>query len=97
MFKQFFAAAFLILFSFALVTLGFAQESKTSKAHKEAKHLMKQVELKSVSCDPTCGFKVRSHDEKELISIVKTHAKNVHNMDLTDKQVKEMMKTEKVD
>jgi predicted small metal-binding protein len=97
MFRQFFAAALVIVFSFALVTLSFAQEAKTSKAHKEAKHQMKQVELKSVSCDPTCGFKVRSHDEKELISIVKTHAKKAHNMDLTDKQVKDMMKTEKID
>lgn len=75
---------------FALTAAGTAQETK----HKEAKKAGMHTELRSVSCDPTCGFKVRSHDEKELISIIKTHAKKAHGKDVTDEEVKQMMKTE---
>ena len=75
---------FLSIFSFS--SLAFAQEAK--KEEKQA--------LKSVSCDPTCGFMVRSHDEAELSGIVKEHAKKVHNMDMSDAQIKGMMKTEKM-
>lgn len=31
--------------------------------------------LKSIECDPKCGFMIRSHDEKEVINIAKEHAK----------------------
>jgi predicted small metal-binding protein len=55
----------------------------------------KQPMLKSVTCPPECGFMARSHDEKELIAIVKAHAKQAHGKELTDAQIKEMMKTEK--
>jgi predicted small metal-binding protein len=84
------SAILLVLFAFAVVTSGFAQDAKAKDAKKE----MHQATLKSVSCDPTCGFMCRSHDEKELTAIVKTHAKKAHKMDLTDKQVKDMMKSE---
>ncbi len=50
--------------------------------------------LKSLSCDETCGFMVRSHDEKEVISVMKTHAKKTHKKDMTEKEMKDMMKTE---
>ena len=49
---------------------------------------------KSVSCAPECGFQCRSHDEQELIEIVKAHAKRFHNKTVTDQQVKEMMKAD---
>lgn len=49
-------------------------------------------ELKKVECDPLCGFMVRTHDEKELIEIVKAHAKKAHNMTVSDKEVKDKMK-----
>ena len=48
--------------------------------------------LKTVSCDPICGFMVRSHDTKEIIDIIKDHAKHVHNMKITDNEVKAKMK-----
>lgn len=51
----------------------------------------RSVVLKSVSCAPECGFMCRSHDEQELIQIVKTHAKSAHGKTLTDDQVREMM------
>jgi len=53
-------------------------------------------ELKSISCDPDCGFMVRSHDEMETIEIAKKHAKDKHNMDVSDEDLKAKMKTEKM-
>ncbi len=49
--------------------------------------------LKKIECDPKCGFIVQSHDEKEVLAIGKKHAKEKHNMDATDQQLKGMMKT----
>ncbi len=54
---------------------------------------MGMTKLKSVSCDPACGFKVQSHDEQELTDIVIAHAKKAHNADITAKDVKAKMKT----
>ena len=48
--------------------------------------------LKKIECDPTCGFMIRSHDEKELIDIVTRHAKKSHNMDISEKDVKKKIK-----
>ena len=50
--------------------------------------------LMSVTCDPACGFMMKSHDEKELTEAVKKHAKNHHNKKMSDKDVKAMMKVE---
>ena len=75
--------------AFAFSTTTFAQD-----ATKGMKKEHKTATLKSVSCAPECGFMCRSHDEKELTSIVKTHAKKVHNKDVTDKDVKDMMKAD---
>lgn len=47
--------------------------------------------LMEVACDPVCGFKVQSHDMKELKGIVKTHAKSAHKMSISDKDVEEKM------
>ena len=48
--------------------------------------------LKKIECDPTCGFMVRSHDEKELIDLVKQHAKKSHNMSISEKDIRDKMK-----
>jgi predicted small metal-binding protein len=48
--------------------------------------------LKQVECDPKCGFLIRSHDEKEVIEIAKEHAKKSHNMTITEKEIRAMMK-----
>jgi predicted small metal-binding protein len=48
--------------------------------------------LKKVECDPKCGFLVQSHDEKELVAIAVQHAKKSHNLKITEKEVKGMMK-----
>jgi predicted small metal-binding protein len=48
--------------------------------------------LKKIECDSTCGFMVRSHDEKELIEIATQHAKKFHNMTVPEKDIKAMIK-----
>ena len=90
MMKKTFLPALLILLAFSFSSLALGQEAKKMEGKKEAK------ELKSYSCDPACGFMVRSHDEAELTGIVKEHAKKAHNMDMTDAQIKSGMKTEKM-
>jgi predicted small metal-binding protein len=49
--------------------------------------------LKKIECDPKCGFMVQSHDEKEVIEIAKQHAKKYHDMTISEKDAKSMMKT----
>lgn len=50
-------------------------------------------ELKSIECDPACGFMVRSHDEGEVVGIAKRHVKEVHHMNVTNHDLKEKMKS----
>jgi len=45
-----------------------------------------------IACNPECGFKVQSHDEQEVISIAKKHAKDMHNMEATDDKIKSLIK-----
>lgn len=91
MLKRMFATMFVVALAFAFSSIAYTQESAKMDAKKDDMHA-----LKSVTCDPTCGFMVRSHDEKELISMVKEHSKNIHNKDLTDKEVMAMMKTKEM-
>ena len=88
MFQKITAGLLVVALAFAFATTTFAQDKKETKKEQ------KTTALKSVSCDPSCGFMCRSHDEKELTSVIQKHAKKAHNMDMTDKQVKDMMKTE---
>jgi predicted small metal-binding protein len=90
MLRAIFAAAIALVFTLSSSAL--AQEAPK----KEVKKTEVKGTLKSVTCDPACGFSVRSHDEKEVVAIVKEHAKTHHNMDMTDDKVKEMMKEEKM-
>jgi predicted small metal-binding protein len=83
------AGVLMVVLVFGFATTAFAQDAK-----KDMKKEQKAAVLKSASCDPSCGFMVRSHNEKEIVSIMKTHAKKMHKMDMTDQQVKDMMKTE---
>ena len=47
--------------------------------------------LMKVECEPSCGFMIRSHDKKELISMVKSHAKHSHNKSIKDNDVEDMI------
>jgi predicted small metal-binding protein len=51
-----------------------------------------EEKLKKIECDPKCGFLVQSHDEKEIVEIALQHAKKAHKMNITEKDVKGMMK-----
>ena len=50
------------------------------------------MNMKTIECDPKCGFMVRSHEEKEVMSIAKAHAKEKHGMNATDNDLKKMIK-----
>ena len=100
MIKRIFAALFVLMLAFSFSTITFAQDAAKQEMKKDEKKMeMTKDEkamgpLKSLSCDETCGFMVRSRDEKEVMSTMKSHAKKVHKMDMTEKQMKSMMKTE---
>jgi len=52
----------------------------------------KKEGLKVVECPPECGFMVRSHEKEVMIEIVKDHARTYHDMEMTDEEVKAVMK-----
>ncbi len=90
----------------AFSTAALAQQEKKEPAKKEpAKTEMKKDEMakkteeamgpmKSFSCGPECGFTVKSHDEKELLSMAKMHLKKHHKMEPSDKELKAQIKSE---
>jgi predicted small metal-binding protein len=90
--RSLFAAVLAVVLTLSFTTT-FSQDAMKKDAMKKDA-MMKEAKpaLKSVSCDPDCGFMVRSHDENEIISLVKEHAKKQHNKDVTDKDVMAMMK-----
>ncbi len=52
----------------------------------------KKEGLKVVECPPECGFMIRSHEKEEMIEVVKDHARTYHDMEMTDDEVKAVMK-----
>ena len=51
--------------------------------------------LKSATCDVNgCGFMIRSHNEKEITSIMKNHAKTYHHKTLSEKEIKSMIRSD---
>ena len=47
---------------------------------------------KLVRC--TCGVELRGSDEADLIPRVRQHAKEAHDLDLSDDQIRDMMEVE---
>ena len=94
--KYIISAAMLVVLLFTFSTASPAQEKSKKEGSKSemTKSSKEMGPVKSVTCDPACGFCVKSRNEKELISMVKTHAKTMHKMTMTDAKVKEMMKVE---
>jgi predicted small metal-binding protein len=61
------------------------------KGREEVKIMEKK--LKSITCDPMCGFLVRSHDEEELIEMALAHGNKKHpEMKMTKDQIRSMIK-----
>jgi len=102
MLKRLFAAALAICLTIAFSCIAFSQETMQKEMKKDEmkkESVMKEgMMLKSVECDPVCGFMCRSHDEKELSAIVMEHAKKNHKeMKITEKDIKGMMKEVKME
>ena len=49
--------------------------------------------LKMITCDPKCGFMIRSHNEREVMGMAMRHAKDAHpDMNMSEMDLKKMMK-----
>lgn len=48
-------------------------------------------QIMSVACDSDCGFKVQSKDREELRMIVKEHAMERHEMEMSDEDINKKM------
>ncbi len=75
-----------------VLALGLSAVVRSADEGKMEKGKMEKGDLMTVACDPACGFSVSSRDEKELIRIVKVHAKTHHDKELTNEEVKAMIK-----
>lgn len=64
--------------------------STAEERRKEVRNVAEK--LKKVECDPKCGFVIQSHDEKEIVDVTMQHSKKAHNMNITEKDVRGMMK-----
>jgi predicted small metal-binding protein len=81
------AVMFLVAFSSPAAAQGYPDTKK-----KETTKPMSTEGLKTAACDPMCGFSVTSHDDAEIAMVIKEHAKKKHKHEMTDAQVKEMIK-----
>ncbi len=45
-------------------------------------------QMKKIECPAPCNFSVKSHDEKEIVEMTMQHAKKIHNMSITEQDVK---------
>lgn len=100
MIRRIFTAMFVVAIALSFTVVASAQEKQDvkdkavqEKAMQEKADQMHMEHMKTVSCDPTCGFRVTSHDEAELVDIVKTHAKKKHAKEMSEADVKGMMKS----
>ena len=93
MFKLIPAALVAVMLLLAFSSPAAAQGYPDAKKKEEPKTMMKSEGLKTAACDPMCGFSVTSHDDKEVMAMMKDHAKKHHNKEMTDADVKAMMKT----
>ena len=87
MLNRMLAAMCVVAIAFAFSTTALAQEATKMEEKKGDSH-----GLKLVMCDPDCGFMVRSHDEKELVTMVKEHSKNIHKKEMSDKDAMALIK-----
>lgn len=79
----------------ALASTSSAQDMKQDmkKEMKDKMEMKKEGKgMASFSCAPTCGFKVQSPDDAEVKEMARMHAKKHHGKDLSDEEMKKMMK-----
>src|SRR5258707_7975489 len=98
--KQTLVAIVVVVFALSFTIPAFAQDKMQKEMKKEDKKMemskgeMSMGPMKSLTCDDACGFMIRSRDEKEIMSATKSHMKKHHKKNISDKDVKGMMKTE---
>ena len=46
-----------------------------------------------IECDPTCGFRVISHNKSEVTKFAAGHVKNSHHQKLSKSEAEKMIKT----
>ena len=98
--KRTFVAILAVILALSFTIPTFAQDKMQKEMKKEDKKMemskseMSMGPMKSLTCDDACGFMIRSRDEKEIMSAAKSHMKKHHKKDVSDKDVKGMMKTE---
>ena len=64
---------------------------RAEEAKKETNTELKEP-MYVASCPAPCKFSVSSHDKQECAAVIKAHAKSKHNMDMSDKDVADMIK-----
>ena len=53
---------------------------------------MTQKDLFEISCDPICGFQLRTHNEGELQNLTKQHVKSQHDKTVSSEEIRKMEK-----
>lgn len=49
-------------------------------------------DLYKVQCEPACGFMIRSDSREELVNAATHHTKHIHNMDLPQAEIENLIK-----
>ena len=87
-----------LVLTFSTLTLAQDKMGKEMKKDDKAamsKSEMKMGAMKSFSCDESCGYMCKSHDEGELVESAMKHVKKHHaDLKVTKKDVMGMVKTE---
>jgi predicted small metal-binding protein len=55
-----------------------------------ATELTRAERLTKLDCP--CGFSVQGHDDDELVRLVRTHAKQVHDHDVPERELREAIR-----
>ncbi len=49
--------------------------------------MMEQKMYQKFCDDTSCGFFVKSHDKNEVVTMIKMHAQQVHNLDVPKEEI----------
>jgi predicted small metal-binding protein len=83
--------SFVIVVLFAVVS-SYSASSQEGKKQEPVKTEQKEkTPLKEFACNDD-DFTVRSHNEKEIVDVIKSHMKTYHNMTGDEKEIKQMIK-----
>jgi predicted small metal-binding protein len=72
-----------------------AKQSSSSDAKSSSSSSSSSSAMYSAGCPSPCDFHVESRDRKEVAKILKEHAREHHQMDVSDKDAEAMVKPAK--